>query len=54
MNDALFAQLSTLGSSVVLLFGITLLWRRSLRAYIAAFQWQSAVLAAMFILNWSG
>jgi hydrogenase-4 component E len=50
MNDALFSQLSTLGSSVVLLFGITLLWRRSLYAYIVAFQWQSAVLAAMFVL----
>ena len=50
MNDALFSQLSTLGSSVVLLFGITLLWRRSLHAYTDAFQWQSAVLAAMFIM----
>lgn len=50
MNDALFSQLSTLGSSVVLLFGITLLWRRSLRAYTDAFQWQSAVLAAMFAM----
>jgi hydrogenase-4 component E len=50
MNDALFAQLSTLGSSLVLIFGITLLWRRSLRAYITAFQLQSAVLAAIFVL----
>jgi len=50
MNDALFSQLSTLGSSVVLLFGITLLWRRSLHAYTDAFQWQSAVLAAMFVM----
>jgi hydrogenase-4 component E len=50
MNDALFSQLSTLGSSAVLLFGITLLWRRSLHAYTDAFQWQSAVLAAMFIM----
>jgi hydrogenase-4 component E len=50
MNDALFSQLSTLGSSVVLLFGITLLWRRSLRAYTDAFQWQSVVLAAMFAM----
>ncbi len=49
MNDSLFSQLSTLGSSVVLLFGVTLLWRRSLRAYTGAFQWQSAVLAAMFV-----
>lgn len=50
MNDALFSQLSTLGSSVALLFGITLLWRRSLHAYTIAFQWQSAVLAALFVL----
>lgn len=50
MNEALFSQLSTLGSSVVLLFGIMLLWRRSLYAYTVAFQWQSAVLAAMFVM----
>ena len=50
MNTTLFAQLSTLMSSVVLLFGITLLWRRSLPAYIDAFRWQSAVLAALFVL----
>ncbi len=43
MNDALFAQLSTLGASLVLLFGIILLWRRSLHAYVVAFRWQSAV-----------
>jgi hydrogenase-4 component E len=48
MNGALFAQLSTLGASLVLLFGIILLWRRSLHAYVVAFRWQSAVLAAMF------
>ena len=50
MNATLFAQLSTLMSSVVLVFGITLLWRRSLPAYIDAFRWQSAVLAALFVL----
>jgi hydrogenase-4 component E len=50
MNDALFAQLATLGSSLVLLFGITLLWRRSLPAYADAFQWQSVVLAALFVI----
>jgi hydrogenase-4 component E len=49
MNDALFAQLSTLGASLVLLFGIILLWRRSLHAYVVAFRWQSAVLAALFV-----
>lgn len=50
MNDALFAQLSTLGASLVLLFGIILLWRRSLMAYVRAFQQQSAVLAALFVV----
>ncbi|MBK9710774.1 MAG: hypothetical protein IPO81_05465 [Kouleothrix sp.] len=50
MDDALFAQLSTLGASLVLLFGILLLWRRSLRAYVGAFRWQSVVLAAMFVM----
>ena len=50
MNDALFAQLSTLGASLVLLFGVILLWRRSLHAYVVAFRWQSAVLAALFAM----
>src|SRR5262249_6099071 len=49
-NDALFAQLSTLGSSLVLLFGISLLWRRSLGAYVRAFRWQSLALALTFAL----
>lgn len=48
--DNLFSQLSTLGSSLILLFGITLLWRKSLHAYATAFQWQSAALAIMFII----
>src|SRR5512144_2530715 len=50
MDDALFGQLSTLGASLTLLFGIILLWRRSLHAYVSAFRWQSAVLAAMFVM----
>jgi len=50
MNDTLFSQLSTLGSSVILLFGITLLWRKSLRAYTDAFRWQSAALTALFVI----
>jgi hydrogenase-4 component E len=45
MNDAVFSQLSTLGSSIVLIFGILLLWRRSVSAYISMFRWQSAVLS---------
>ena len=50
MNDALFSQLSTLGASLVLLLGIALLWRRSLHSYVVAFQWQSAVLALLFVV----
>jgi hydrogenase-4 membrane subunit HyfE len=49
-NDATFAQLATLGSSLVLLFGIALLWRRSLGAYVQAFRWQSLALALTFAL----
>jgi hydrogenase-4 component E len=50
MDDALFAQLATLGASLVLLFGIILLWRRSLHAYVVAFRWQSAVIAALLAM----
>lgn len=50
MND-LFSQLAMLGSSLALLFSIFLLWRRSVRAYISAFAWQSGVLAAVTALT---
>lgn len=50
MDSNLFTQLSALGSSLALLAGIALLWRRSLDSYIQAFQWQSLVLAAMFLM----
>lgn len=50
MNPALFAQIATLMSSVALLLGVALLWRRSLQAYIDAFRWQSAVLAVLFVI----
>lgn len=50
MNDVLFSQIATLGSSLVLLFGLGLLWRRSLHAYVGVFQWQSLVLSVMFVL----
>ena len=50
MGTALFAQLAILLSSIALLFGITLLWRRSLHAYIDAFRWQSVVLTVLFVL----
>lgn len=49
-REQIFAQLSALSASVVLIFGIVLLWRRSLRSYITAFRWQSLVLAAAFVL----
>lgn len=49
-HDTLFAQLSTLSASLVLLFGIALLWRHSLGAYIKAFRWQSLVLSVTFAL----
>ena len=41
-----FSQVAVLGSSGVLLCGLILLWRRGVAAYITAFTWQSAVLAA--------
>ncbi len=50
MSATLFGQLATLLASVALLLGITLLWRRSLHAYISAFRWQSAVLSLLFVL----
>lgn len=50
MDDSVFSQLSTLGSSIVLIFGILLLWRRSVSAYISAFRWQSAVLALVLAM----
>jgi hydrogenase-4 component E len=50
MDYTLFAQLTTLGSSVVLMFGIILLWRKSLRAYADSFKWQSVVLSLMFFV----
>ena len=49
MHDELFAQAATLGSSLALLFGITLLWRRSLRAYIQAFRLQSVALSLLLV-----
>ena len=38
--DSVFSQLSVLGSSLVLIFGFILLWRRGIPAYISAFTWQ--------------
>src|SRR5215471_6668105 len=45
--DAAFSQLCVLGSSLVLIFGLILLWRRGVTAYISAFTWQSIVLAVV-------
>jgi hydrogenase-4 component E len=50
MNTAFFAQLATLGASLTLLMGLILLWRRTVASYIQAFQWQSGVLAAIFLI----
>ena len=44
--DGAFAQLSMLGSSIVLIAGFLLLWRRGLSAHIDAFTLQSVALAA--------
>lgn len=46
VTDALFAQLSVLGASLVLIFGLFVLWRRGTPAHIGAFTWQSIALAA--------
>jgi hydrogenase-4 component E len=42
-----FSQLSVLGSSVALLLGLVLVWRRGVPAYVSAFAWQSMVLAGV-------
>jgi hydrogenase-4 component E len=49
MNESVFSQLSTLGSSIVLIFGILLLWRRSVSTYISSFRWQSAALSLVIV-----
>lgn len=46
MNGA-FSQLAVLGSSLALIFGLILLWRRGVPAYINAFAAQSVVLAGI-------
>ena len=42
-----FSQLTVLGSSLVLVLGLVLLWRRGVPAYVSAFAWQSIVLAGV-------
>jgi hydrogenase-4 component E len=45
--DALFSQLSVLGSSLTLLFAFVLLGRRGVPAHVSAFAWQSILLAGV-------
>jgi hydrogenase-4 component E len=45
--EGLFSQVAVLGSSGALVCGILLLWRRGVPACIAAFRWQSIVLALL-------
>jgi hydrogenase-4 component E len=45
--NSLFSQLAVLGSSLTLIFGLMLLWHRSVHAYTTAFTWQSVVLAGI-------
>jgi hydrogenase-4 component E len=45
--DVTFSQLSVLGSSLTLLLGLVLVWRRGVPAYVSAFAWQSIVLAGV-------
>jgi hydrogenase-4 component E len=45
--DSLFAQLVVLESSLALIFGLVLLWRRGVPAYVDAFTRQSLVLAGV-------
>ena len=53
--DSLFAQLVVLESSLALIFGLVLLWRRGVPAYVSAFTWQSLVLAGVAAtVGWFG
>jgi hydrogenase-4 component E len=45
--DTLFTRLVVLESSLALVFGLVVLWRRGVPAYISAFAWQSLSLAAV-------
>ncbi len=47
--ESLFSQLSILGSSLMLLCALMLLWHRSVHAYTTAFAWQSVVLAGIIM-----
>lgn len=45
--NAIFGQIMVLGASGMLLTGLMVLWRRGVPAYIAAFRWQSWLLAGL-------
>ena len=48
--DSVFSQLSVMGSSLALVSGLILLWRRGVPAYISAFTWQSRVITAVTLV----
>ncbi len=47
MVNGILSQLALLGSSLALIFALSVLWRRSVSAYITAFAGQSATLALL-------
>ena len=48
--DSVFSQLCVLGSSLALITGLILLWRRGVTAYISAFTWQSRAITAVTVI----
>jgi hydrogenase-4 component E len=48
--DSIFSQLCVLGSSLALITGLILLWRRGVTAYISAFTWQSRAITAVTVV----
>jgi len=48
--DSIFSQLCVLGSSLALITGLILLWRRGVTAYISAFTWQSRAITVVTVV----
>jgi hydrogenase-4 component E len=48
--NSIFSQLCVLGSSLALITGLILLWRRGVPAYISAFTWQSRAITAVTVI----
>jgi hydrogenase-4 component E len=48
--DSVFSQLCVLGSSLALITGLILLWRRGVTAYISAFTWQSRAITVVTVI----